>query len=977
MSLRTKDPGQGTHPALSEFNGYSTRELDRLALAHDASHYLLEPQAIVAPVDPSEVGRVMAAAAASGMPMVFRSGGTSLSGQGITDGLLMDVRRHFRNVEVLDDGARVRVGPGATVRSVNARLAAYGRKLGPDPASESACTIGGVVANNSSGMSCGTEFNTYQTLESLVFVLPSGTVIDTADPAAGPMLSDKEPELHEGLVRLRRRILANPDSIRTIEHQFSMKNTMGYGLNAFLDFEEPVKILEHLMIGSEGTLGFIARATFRTIPSLQHAATGLMMFRSLNAAASALPELVASGLSTVELLDAASLRVAQLQAGTPTSLAAMNVDRHAALLVEHQAASTAELGHKSAESQGLFDSLDLAMPFNLSSNPAERSALWHIRKGLYTAVAGSRPAGTNALLEDIAVPVPALADTCEELLGLFDLHGYPDSVIFGHAKDGNIHFMLTERFDDSSQLSRYEAFTEDMVDLVLRRQGTLKAEHGTGRIMAPFVERQYGRELYEVMASVKRLADPVGLLNPGVVLSEDHRSYLDHLKTAPVVEQEVDRCVECGYCEPVCPSKDLTMTPRQRIVIRREIAAAEARGDHELAGKLTKDYEYDGVQTCAADGMCQRACPVLINTGDLVRRLRAENSNRLADKGWAVAAKHWGAVSAAGSLGLSTAKVLPERLVKAVTQAGRLVLGAENVPLYSGALPRGGHKRTSHEPSAQGKTTAEAVYFPACIGAMFGPAGFRPANDGGRGTGEGVTKAFMNLAGRAGVEVVIPDGIGDFCCGTPWKSKGFTSGYDSMRDAVLPALWEASNHGRLPIICDASSCTEGLETLRDTAASHDSPEVYSRLQFIDAVEFAQEHFLPHLGTPARMDSLALHPTCSSTRLGINDSLTAVAAALAEDVFIPPSWGCCAYAGDRGLLHPELTASATDVQAGEVNQRPHTAYASTNRTCELGMTQATGHQYRHILELLDEALQDPTTPTTTSHHPHHTTEDHHE
>ncbi|MHC6221149.1 FAD-binding and (Fe-S)-binding domain-containing protein [Arthrobacter sp. MMS24-S77] len=937
---------------LRSFSGFTTRELDRLAMAHDASHYLLNPQAVVAPADAAEVGRILASAASLDMPVVFRSGGTSLSGQAVTDGLLVDVRKHFRSVDVLDGGARVRVGPGATVRSVNARLAGYGRKLGPDPASEGACTIGGVVANNSSGMACGTEFNTYRTLESLVVVLPSGTVIDTASPGADNQLHEQEPGLHEGLLQLRRRIISNPDSVRTIERMFAMKNTMGYGLNSFLDFEEPVKILEHLMIGSEGTLGFIAQATFRTIESRPFAATGLMTFSSLNDAASALPELVASGLATVELMDAAALAVAQRQAGTPASLASLEIGRHAALLVEHQASTAEELAHKQQQSQVLFESLDLAAPFELSTDARKRSALWHIRKGLYTTVAGSRPAGTNALLEDIAVPVPALAETCEQLLGLFDRHGYQDSVIFGHAKDGNIHFMLTERFDDPSQLNRYEAFTEDMVDLVLGNQGTLKAEHGTGRIMAPFVVRQYGTELYGVMEAIKRLVDPKGMLNPGVVLSEEPRSYLGHLKTAPVVEEEVDRCVECGYCEPVCPSKDLTMTPRQRIVIRREIAAAEEEGNHLLAERLRKDYDYDGVQTCAADGMCQSACPVLINTGDLVRRLRAENHNAVAGKGWMAAAKHWGAVTAVGSLGLSAAKAMPAPAVKAATATARLLLGAENVPLYSDVLPRGGRKRIATEAIGTGDpagTTADAVYFPACIGAMFGPA------DDGRGRiGTGVTEAFLNLAGRAGVELLVPAGIGNLCCGTPWKSKGFTDGYDVMRAKVLPALWEASDHGRLPVICDASSCTEGLETLRDTASSPDSPPEYSRLEFVDSVQFARERLMPHLAVSHRIESLALHPTCSSTRLGINEDFTAIAAALAENVVVPTSWGCCAYAGDRGLLHPELTESATAAQAAEVNERRHSAYASTNRTCELGMTQATGHEYRHILELLDEA-----------------------
>ncbi|HEX9228424.1 MAG TPA: FAD-binding and (Fe-S)-binding domain-containing protein, partial [Arthrobacter sp.] len=901
----------------------SARDLDRRAMAHDASHYLLIPEAIGTPANTQDVRSFMAAAAAGRTPLVFRSGGTSLSGQALSDGVMLDTRKNFRAVHVLDGGARVRAQPGATVRQVNARLAPHGRKLGPDPASESACTIGGVVANNSSGMSCGTESNTYRTLDSMIVVLPSGTVLDTASPDADRQLREREPALHEGLLRLRRRVSANPESVRTIRRLFAMKNTMGYGLNAFLDFETPADILEHLMIGSEGTLGFIAEATFRTVEARPHAAAGLMIFPTLRAATAALPELAAAGLAAIELMDATSLRIAQRQSPTPPSLAAVQVQGHAGLLVEYQASGAEELAHKQQLSLGFFAAQDLAAPFSLSTGAAERAALWHIRKGLYPTVAGGRPAGTNALLEDIAVPVPALLETCEQLLVLFGKHKYQDSVIFGHAKDGNIHFMLTERFDDPAQLARYQEFTEEMVALVLDQGGTLKAEHGTGRIMAPFVARQYGQELFEVMQEVKTLFDPAGLLNPGVMLSEDPQSYVHHLKTALPVEEEVDRCVECGYCEPVCPSKDLTLTPRQRIVVRREIAAAEFRGETALAASLRKDYEYDGVQTCAVDGLCAGACPVLINTGDLVRRLRAENQGALADKGWETAAKHWGTTAAAGGLGLSAAKILPAPLVKAATKLGRLALGADNVPLYDDELPGGGRRRSTLSSTA---ADADAVYFPACIGSMFGPAG-----DGSGQPGGGVSHAFLELCRAAGVRVTIPSGIDSFCCGTPWKSKGLPSGYNVMKETVLPALWAASDGGRLPIVCDASSCTEGLLTMQGSAvnggaafAASDVALVpdYGSLQFVDAVQFAHGRLLPRLAINNPLATLALHPTCSSTQLGLNGALEGIGAAIAGEVVVPKDWGCCAYAGDRGLLHPELTASATKAEAEEINQRSY-------------------------------------------------------
>ncbi|MEQ4723931.1 FAD-binding and (Fe-S)-binding domain-containing protein [Nonomuraea sp. B19D2] len=897
-----------------------TRASDRLGMAHDASHYLLTPQAVLVPESAEQVAALLRA----GLPLTFRSGGTSLSGQGVSEHLLVDTRRHFRGIEVLDDGARVRVQPGAVLRQVNARLAAYGRKLGPDPASESACTIGGVVANNSSGMTCGTHANTYRTLESMTLVLPSGTVIDTGAPDAEERLRALEPDLAAGLERLRDRVRGNPDSVRRVTAQFSLKNTMGYGLNSFLDHDSPAQILAHLIIGSEGTLGFVAEAVLRTVPAHPLAATGLLVFPTLRQAMAAMPELVAAEPAAVELLDAESLRVAQTDPKADDVLRTLTVAEHAALLVEWQESGADLLAERERAAEQLFPGLALAAPARLSRDAGGRAALWHIRKGLYASVAGARPSGTTALLEDVAVPVPALAGLCDELTGLFAKHRYERSVIFGHAKDGNLHFMLNERFD--TDLQRYADFTEDMVEAVLDRGGTLKAEHGTGRVMAPFVRRQYGDELYEVMREVKRLCDPAGTLNPGVVLTDDPNAHLRDLKAVVTVEPEVDRCVECGYCEPVCPSRDLTTTPRQRIVLRRELAAAQEAGDHALARRLAEEYGYDAVDTCAVDGMCATACPVLINTGDLTKRLRAERHGSLAQKGWKTAARHWDGVTRAMNLALDTAAAAPPRLAEGAGRAARAVAGPDTVPQWTRDLPRGGTRRRP-APAAG----ADAVYVPSCLNTLFAPA------DGG----PGVMTAFRRLAERAGLRLHVPEGIGSLCCGTPWSSKGYTDGYEAMGHRVRESLLAATDGGRLPIVSDAASCTEGFDRL--------VPD----LEVADAVAFTAEHILPRLPDARRLPSLALHPTCSATRLGLDAAVTRIAEAVAEQVVVPDGWQCCAFAGDRGLLHPELTASATRAEAASVAAGDFAAHASLNRTCELGLTRATGRPYHHLLELLDQ------------------------
>ena len=916
------------------------RTSDRLAYAHDASHYLLTPAAVVVPATAAEVGSLMRVSADHGVPLTFRAGGTSLSGQGVTDGILVDVRRNFRDVEVLDGGERVRVQPGATVRNVNARLASHGRKLGPDPASEAACTLGGVIANNSSGMACGTWANPYQTLDSVVLVLPSGTVIDSAAEDADARLRALEPELHRGLLGLRDRVRGNPESVRTIERQFSIKNTMGYALNAFLDYEHPVDILTRLVVGSEGTLAFIAEATLRTVPLHAHAATGLLLFDSLAAATAALPTLLETKPATVELMDAASLKVAQGDPQADASLRGQRFTRHAGLLVEFQDASAEGLQeHLFRHSDALAD-LHRSAPSPFTTDPATRRSLWHLRKGLYAAVAGARPPGTIALLEDVAVPVAALLPTCGALTELFEEYGYDQAVMFGHAKDGNVHFMLTDRFEQPAQLARYRRFTEAMVELILGQGGSLKAEHGTGRNMAPYVARQYGQELYEVMRQLKALCDPAGMLNPGIILNDDPEAHLRHLKVTPKVDPEVDRCVECGFCEPVCPSRDLTTTPRQRIVLRRAMADAQAQGDLALLSELQDAYQYDAVETCAVDGMCQTACPVSINTGDLVKRLRAEGHGQQVNRAAASAARHWGSSTKAAAALLDAAAAVPAPLPAGITRATRRVLGHERVPLWSKDLPSGGSPRKST--AVKGSSAAVGVYFASCVGSLFGPAE----------SSAGVGPALAALCQRAGVQLAVVPAMADLCCGTPWRSKGLTRGYEVMQGRVLPALWEASDSGRIPIISDATSCSEGLAQLTQNTGDADD-ERFGNIRIIDAVSFALTELLPRLTVRLKLPSLALHPTCSSTRLGLDQELRTLAAAMAERVVVPADWGCCGFAGDRGLLHPELTAAATQPAAAELATQQFAAYTSCNRTCEIGMTRATQQRYQHILEVLEE------------------------
>jgi D-lactate dehydrogenase len=365
--------------------------------------------------------------------------------------------------------------------------------------------------------------------------------------------------------------------------------------------------------------------------------------------------------------------------------------------------------------------------------------------------------------------------------------------------------------------------------------------------------------------------------------------------------------------------------------------AARQRGDLDLLAELERDYDYEAIQTCAVDGMCQTACPVHINTGDLVRRLRARDAGPVAGKVWKAAAGHWGGVAKAAGVALTAAHALPSPVPTLASKAGRRLLGPEQVPLYDPRLPHGGTSRPALRDDG-----AEAVYFASCLGTMFGAEG--------DGEGCGASDAFVLLASRVGVALRTPDGLPSLCCGTPWKSKGHRDGYDVMVAKVLPALAGASDAGRLPVVVDASSCAQGLMTM----VARESPGDFT---VVDAIDFVATRMLPGLTMTTPLPSLALHPTCASREMGTAAAMEVIGRAIATEVFVPRAWGCCAFAGDRGLLHPELTASATGPEAGELSTRTFAAYASSNRTCEIGMTRATGKPYVHILELLEAATRE--------------------
>ncbi len=892
----------GAEPVLS-------RALDLVRYASDASPYRLIPKAVVTPRDIDDMRKLVAFAGSRHAPLVFRAGGTSLNGQSQTDSILVDVRPHWTRVRIEDDGARVRVQPGRVLGHVNRLLARYGRRLGPDPASTDIACVGGVIANNSGGMRCGVTADSYSTVSAMTFMLANGLVIDTAAPDAEQRFREGAPELAQGLERIRDELRADDELSELVRRKFQIKNTMGYRLCAFLDGDSPVEIFRRLIIGSEGTLAFVAEAVFETVPVGRYPTLSLALFPDLASAAEAVGPLVASGATATELLVAPTLIAAAYNMpGTPEEWKNLPLES-AALLIEFRSDDEAGLDGLEAGAQQILSERKLSEPARFTRDREEIGMLWHVREGLHGLLASMRAPGQQLIIEDVCVPPARIAEAAEDLRALLGEHGFLQGVA-GHASAGNLHFMLTPNFGEQADTDRYDAFMNGLVELIVSKyQGSLKAEHGTGVNMAPFVEHEWGSAATDLMWRVKQLADPGGILGPGIVLNREPGVHLRNLKSMPEIEDSVTKCIECGFCEPVCPSRNVTTTPRQRIAVRRELAR-QVDGSPVQRALLTQ-YEYDGTETCAVDGSCKYACPVAIDTGTLTKSLRQAEHREPAERAAAAVAGRYAAV---------------ERGLRA-----GLRVGGSAARIWRPSIPRAA-------PSQLPFTVREggaAVYMPACINRIFG-------NDRDAAIHPTVPEALVALSARAGLPLWIPGDVAGHCCGTPWSSKGYGLGHEVMADRTRAALSRWSDGGRLPVVIDASSCTHGV-------VSELMPD---GVEVLDSIAWVHDRLLDRLELHSKLGNVVVHATCSSRHLGLSGKLVAIASQMSDDVVVPAGTGCCGMAGDRGWLYPELPASAVRDTAEELRGQRFDACLSSNRTCEAAMREVTGQPYASFVLALE-------------------------
>ena len=905
-----------------------------LAFGTDASFYRLIPKLVVRVESEDEVVGLLQLAQRDRVPVTFRAAGTSLSGQAISDSVLIVLGDNWNGREIREQGRQIRLQPGVIGAQANAWLAPFGRKIGPDPASINACKIGGIVANNASGMCCGTAQNTYHTLAGLRLVLADGTRLDSEDPASVAAFQSSHGDLLESLARLGRETRANTELAAKIRHKYRLKNTTGLSLNALVDYDQPLDILNHLLVGSEGTLGFISAVTYDTVIDHPHKASALIVFPDVETCCTAVTVLKSQPVSAVELLDRRSLRSVQDKPGMPAFVQQLS-EGACALLIESRAATQTLLHEQLGLIMASLAQFPVEKQVDFTEDAKENAKLWAIRKDTFPAVGAVRKTGTTVIIEDVTFPVEQLAIGVNRLIELFERHHYDEAILFGHALEGNLHFVFTQGFNSTEEVARYQAFMDDVAHLVaVEFGGSLKAEHGTGRNMAPFVELEWGHDAYQLMWTLKRLLDPNGILNPDVVLSDDPQIHLKNLKPLPAADEIVDKCIECGFCEPVCPSKGLTLSPRQRIVMWRDIQAKKRAGVDTTA--LERDYQYQGIDTCAATGLCAQRCPVGINTGELVKKLRAQAASHVKTADWL--AEHFHTALSGARLTLRAANGA-RRLLGAprLARISQSLSKASNgrLPLWTPAMPQ--PLQPIQFSPASNDARPRVVYLAACVSRVMGPA----AGDREQTSLLDKTRGLLE---KAGYQVVFPENQDSLCCGQPFASKGYAEQAEHKRQELIGALLHASRGGLDPIYCDTSPCTLRLvQDLKD-----------SRLDLYDPVRFIRTHLVDKLEFTPQDAPIAVHVTCSTQHLGESQALIDLARRCSKEVVIPEGIHCCGFAGDKGFTTPELNAHSLRSLKDAVQYCSEGI--STSRTCEIGLSEHGGIDYHGLVYLVDRVTR---------------------
>lgn len=955
-----------------------TDELRTLAWGTDASFYRMTPKIVVRSNSEDEVSAIVRACRAHRLPYTFRAAGTSLSGQSLSDSVMIVAGKNWEQYEIGPNHDSIRLQPGIVGGKVNQILKPYGRVFPPDPASIASSMVGGIVTNNASGMNCGVHANSDRMLISARIILTDGTLLDTGDEKSRENFRQTHPDFIRKIEELRDKVRANKALADRIRYKYTIKNVTGLNLRPLIAYDDPFDIIAHSIVGSEGTLAFLAGVNMRTLHEYPFRASAMVYFHTMKEschAVVALKELKASqediGMSeenlmvkSAEMLDYRSLDSvddpvylqykADVDAGRIPGVEPGDYHNLTAVLTETKAITHDKLLDNIANIQSCLKQFSTYQAAEFTEDPKIYGKYWAMRAGIFPSVGGTRPVGTSCLIEDIAFHIEDLPEATVRIQDLMTKYGYDDACIYGHAFEGNYHFILNQSFETQEEIQRYSDLMNEVIEMVVKDyDGSLKAEHGTGRNMAPFVKYEWGDEAFGIMQELKHIFDPEGLLNPGVIFNDDPNCFIENLKHLPVLTyettqldsesyretvkgvQQANKCIECGFCEVNCVSCGFTLSSRTRIATQREICRLTSTGENpERLARLKALYKYYGDQTCAADGLCATSCPMKINTGELTHLIRQINmdKNPAGYKLGEFAAKHMSGIESGLQVVLDVANightVLGTKAMTAMTEA----IHKTGIPQWNAAMPRRGSLKVTHE--AQKKETLKVVYFPSCINQTMGLAKGAPVKNT-------IIEEMSELLHKAGYEIIYPKNMKGLCCGQIWESKGMLDIADQKSRQLEDALWEASKHGRYPVLCDQSPCL------------HRMRKVIHRMKLYEPAEFILTFLRDRLDFHPTDRKIAIHITCSMRNMGLGNQLIELAKLCSTNVLIPDGVGCCAFAGDKGFSNPEFNKFALRKLRPQIEEEHIERGYSNSRTCEIGLQSNSGIPYMGIAYLVNE------------------------
>lgn len=868
--------------------------LYRFALGSDASCYRYTPKLIIRAQNENEIIKIIALADKFNLPITFRASGSSLSGQALSDSILVIATNGFEAIKI--NGENILLDCGVIGSSANAALKNKNKKIGPDPATITMARMGGIIANNSSGMCCGVKQNSYSTIKSIRVILSDGFLLDTSDKNSINDFLATHKYMVESILDLRREILADSQLCKLIKKKYKIKNTTGYSLNALVDFENIIDILNHIFVGSEGTLGFISRVELECVDDSEFKACFLLFYENMNEATNAIIALQKYDniIQSAEIMDYACLKSVQNIDGLPESIHKIT-HGNACILLQSEAKNEKNLAQNIDILKQIIQ--DSKPKFSESSTDENiYNTWWKIRKGLLPIIAGNRAQGSSVITEDICFEIENLGRGVEMVEKLFEKYDF-SGIIFGHALSGNIHFIITPNLDDRKQRENFAKLVDELAKSVSAFGGSIKAEHGTGRMMAPFVEIEWGQKAYEINRAIKNIFDKKNIFNKDCIITDDKNLHTKNLKEMTQIEDFIDKCMECGFCEKACPSNALSLSPRQRIAAWREMQRLKNLGDKnslKLYKQMKKAYKYAGDELCAACSMCKTLCPIEINTAQIALNLR-QNDNFISKH----IAKHFGFYLNLGKHALNLAK-----------------MKFPNLP----------NKNNFKLKNTQDTAKQSVIYFSTCMN--------RALNNHKNGDERSMNEVFYNLCKKAGFNILIPPNLENLCCG-----KAFINNPNAHKILMQNIRQSLSQFPReIPIVCDHSACSWHLI------------ENLGEFNIYDLPNFILDFLAPKLSFQKIAENINIYPVCALKKHNQTQVLINLAKLCVEgELILDEHIFCCGFAGNKGFLSPELNAHAL-----KNNKFKNARGFSSSLSCEIGLNTHTNTNWQHIIYLIDEA-----------------------